>query len=417
MRYLFIHQSFPGQYQHVALALAADPANEVVFLTRSRTGHLPGVRTVAYRPGRAPSSATHPYLHRLEAGVLNGQAVLRAGQELRRQGFHPDIIIGHTGWGETLYVKDLWPDVPLLGYIEFFYHATGSDLDFDPEYPLRLDDLARLRTNNALHLLGLDAVDWGQCPTLWQRSRQPSCHHDVISVIHEGVDTTRVRPDPDGRLVLNDGALVLTRRDEVVTYVARNLEPYRGFHVLMRALPALQRRRPKAHIVVVGGDGVSYGHAPPGGRTFRQKMMDEVGGSLDRSRLHFLGPVPYDTFLNVLKVSSVHIYLTYPFVLSWSVLEAMAAGCAVVGSATPPVAEVIRDGDNGLLVDFFATDALAEAVAQLLADPPARARLGAHARQTILDHYDLNGVCLPRHLDLIATLIDGRRPETLVEED
>jgi len=316
------------------------------------------------------------------------------------------MILGHNAWGETLYLKDVFPDAPLLACFEFYYGASGRDVSFDPEFPDSLNARLRLRTLNAVNLMGLDAADLGHTATEWQHSTYPPRYRDMISVAHEGIDTGRVKPDRDAKLILPDGR-TLTREDEIVTYVARNLEPYRGFHVFMRALPEIQRRRPGAHVVIVGGDDVSYGRAPANGRTWRQVMLAEVGSMLDLSRVHFLGRVPYDRYLKVLQVSSAHVYLTYPFVLSWSMLEAMAAGGVVVGSATPPVKEVIRDGENGLLADFFDTEAIAEKVESVLADPQRMEALRASARQTIVEKYDRATVCLPRQLRLIYGLTHG----------
>jgi glycosyltransferase involved in cell wall biosynthesis len=254
--------------------------------------------------------------------------------------------------------------------------------------------------------MGLEAADRGHTASEWQHSTYPQRYRDMISVAHEGIDTERIRPDAEAKLILPDGR-ALTRADEVVTYVARNLEPYRGFHVFMRALPEIQRRRPKAHAVIVGGDDVSYGGRPRDGRTWRQTLLAEIGSKLDASRVHFLGRVPYNVFANALQVSSAHVYLTYPFVLSWSMLDAMAAGCPVIGSATPPVQEVIRDGENGLLFDFFDTKAIAEKVEGVLGEPRRYEALSARARETIEKRFDLKNVCLPRQIAMVESMLHG----------
>ena len=405
MKILFAHQNFPGQYLHLARHLGAQPGNQVVFLTQREGVTLPGVRTIVYKPQRQVTKDLHHYLRETEAGVLNAQAVARAALELKQSGFVPDAMIGHNGWGEIWYLKDVFPASPLLGYFEFFYRFNGADVNFDPDEQKIFDTQPRVRTKNAGNLLGLDAADFGQTPTFWQKSLYPRRYHSMLNIVHEGIDTANVRPDPQARLELSDPGITLTPEDEVVTYVARNLEPYRGFPTFMRSLPEILARRPKARVLVVGGDETSYGHRLPEGQTYRQRMLDELGDSLERSRVHFLGKVPHPTFVKLLQVSSVHVYLTYPFVLSWSMLEAMAAGCLVVGSRTAPVEEVIHDGENGLLVDFFSPKEVAERVVAALENPRVFSGLRERARRTVIDTYDLRSICLPAQLKLLNRLV------------
>lgn len=384
MRVLFIHQNFPGQFRHIAGHWAADPANQVVAIAQKHAPGMKGVPMQVYGRAREVHEGTHHYLAGTEQAVLNAQGVVRACGTLQAKGFVPDVVIGHAGWGETLYIKDVFPQARLINYFEFFYHATGADTDFDPEFPLTMDDRLRIRTKNAINLLSLDGCDAGISPTRWQHSTYPQEYAGKISIIHEGVDANLAKPDATAQFVL-PGGRVLTRADEVVTYVARNLEPYRGFHSFMRAAEKICRRRPHAHILVIGGDEVSYGKRPPDGRTYREMVLQEVG--LDLSRVHFLGKLPYQAYLQALQVSSAHVYLTVPFVLSWSMMEAMAAGCAIVASDTAPVREVVRDGENGLLADFFSPEEIADGVDRILDGKDRMAHLGHHARADILKNY------------------------------
>lgn len=405
VRILFAHRNFPGQYTHLVSHLAREGKHELVFLTQRETPPVPGIRTVVYRPALGSAQSPNAYVHNIEEAVLTAQAVWRQAKQLKEQGFQPDILIGHNGWGETLLLKDVFPKAPLLSYFEFFYRASGSDVNFDPEYPAPADLPPSIGILNAVNLMGLAAADRGQVPTRWQRDQYPNRYHDMLSIVHEGVDTDLVKPDPDAAVSFKSGDRgTLKYGDEVVTYVAQNLEPYRGFHTFMRSLPEILQRRPKAQVLVIGGDDVSYGSKLPNGETYRRRLLREVEGSLDLSRVHFLGQIRYELYLKTLQVSAAHVYLTYPFVLSWSMLEAMASGCVVIGSRTPPVEEVIRDGENGYLVDFFSPREVADLVCSALDDPEGTSDVRRCARQTVLDKYDMKTVCVPQLLELIEGL-------------
>jgi len=410
---LFIHQNFPGQYKHLIRHFAEKPDCRVLFVTQSK-GHLTnGVERIVYDPALPQSLDCHPFTVEFDGAVRTGLAVADVCRKLKADGVRPDVICGHNGWGEMLFVKDVFPDAPILSYFEFYYHAQGVDVDFDPEFAQERIDPLRLRTRNAVHLLGFDAADWGNTPTLWQRAVHPPELRSRLTVLHEGLDTQALRPDPSAWLLLRREGVRLGWGDEVVTYVARNLEPYRGFHIFMRASAEILRRRPRAHIVVVGGDEVSYGNPPASGRTYRETLLWELGPKLDLSRLHFLGRIPYDAYVKLLQVSAVHVYLTYPFVLSWSFLEAMACGCAVIGSDTPPVTEVLRDQENGLAVDFFNPIAIADKVDAVLDDLPRAATLRQAARDTAVRSFDLKSRQLPLWERLIDDLIERRRPSLM----
>lgn len=410
MKYLFVHQNMPGQYKHICQRLADDKANTVVFITKREGIELPGVKKVLYKPHREPAESTHRYIRETERGILHAQEVARKAVALKAQGFVPDIIIGHPGWGETLYLKDVFPDTPLLNFFEFYYHAVGADVGFDPESQITLDTHCRIRTKNIVQFIGLESADAGMSPTYWQFQQYPEEYRYKISVIHDGIDTSVCAPDPDASIEIKtaDGVTTaLKQGEEIVTFVVRNLEPYRGFPQFMRAAEIIQKRRPNAKIIIIGGDDVSYGRALPEGQTYRKQMLAEV--DLDMSRVFFLGRVPYGTYLKVIKVSGVHVYLTFPFVLSWSMMEAMSAGCALVASDTPPVTEVVKDGVNGLLFDFFDHATIADRVDEVLDHKDRMAAMRKKARQTIEQNYELEK-CLAEQFKLIDSLTGGKRP-------
>ncbi|HEX8553344.1 MAG TPA: glycosyltransferase family 4 protein [Sphingomonas sp.] len=398
MNILFVHQNMPGQFKHLAPHMAAQ-GHRVVFLTQRKGVVIPGVETVTYAVPRQAGAQTHQYVRLFENSVIAGQEVVRQVQGLRRKGFRPDMIVAHSGWGEALFLKDACPRVPLLTYSEFYYRDT--ELHFEPGREVSLDQVCRLRARNANLLLSLEACDAALAPTRWQKSVQPPAFHDKISVIFDGIDTRLVAPDATARFALEDGT-VLTRTDEVVTYVARNLEPYRGFPSFMRSLPRLLAERPQARVVIVGGDGVSYGSAPPGGGTWRETMLTEV--PVDPTRVHFIPRLAYNRYLELLQISAAHVYLTYPFVLSWSFMEAMASGCLVIGSATEPVEEVIHHGVNGLLADFHNPDDIARTVIDALAAGDATEPLRRRARAVVEARYDLAGA-LAKQGALVTRLV------------
>ncbi len=410
MNYLFIHQNFPGQYVHLARHLASLPGNQLYFITQPNGNAMAGVHKITYPKDERKRVNCHAYSVEIDRAIYAAANVADLCRDLRGQGFYPDLIIGHSGWGETLFVKDVYPDVPLLANFEFYYHSSGVDVGFDPEFVSIFQDPSRLRARNATNLLAFEAADWGHSATQWQRRLYPPEMRSRISAIHEGVDTDIARPYRIAKFKLPGSGRVLSCRDEVVTYVSRNLEPYRGFHTFMRALPTLLRRRKRAQIVIAGGDGVSYGAPPPPQSTFREMMLLELGDKFDLSRVHFVGMLEYRDYLNLLQVSSVHVYLTYPFVLSWSLIEAMACGCLIVGSSTPPVLEVLRDGINGLTVDFFSPKLIAKKIESALEQADQMRALRSAARMTAVKHFDLKKVILPRWSMLFDDLINGRRP-------
>lgn len=414
MKLLFVHQGFPGQYIHILRALSSQAGHQVVGLGMEKPDlKIPkGIHYFRYGVNRSNQAGLHPWVQDIETKVIRAEACAEAAIQLRKKGFLPDLICGHPGWGELLFLKDIWPDVPLLTYQEFFYNAHGFDYDFDSEIQGQVDwrASARIRMKTANQLLNLEISNWSITPTQFQRNTFPKAWHNCISVIHDGVDTNKACPASSPKPVSLDDGTILRPDEKIITFVNRNLEPYRGCHTFIRAIPEIQRLAPDAKIVIVGKTtGVSYGAVCPHGE-WKDYFLAEITGQYDPARVVFVGNVPYETFIPLLQLSQAHVYLTYPFVLSWSLLEAMSCGCAVVGSNTAPVQEVIDNRKNGLLVDFFNPKELAEAVAEVLNNRTLADELGQSARNTVVQHYELTG-CLQRQMalmDLVANRAIGQ---------
>lgn len=400
---LFVHQNFPGQFIHLAPALAKLPGYEVKALGINHRPAPSGVTVHLHKPARGNSKNGHPLLRDLESKIIRGESTYHAAHALKKNGFTPDVILAHPGWGESIFLADVWPTAKIALYCEFYYLANEGDINFDPEFLTSSEyERTKLNIKNLNTDLNFAIAERGLSPTWWQRSTYPDHYRQKIDVIHDGIDTNIACPNADVSMRLNQ-TVTLTRADEIITFVNRNLEPHRGYHIFMRSLPELLRRRPNARVIIVGGDEVSYGAAPPAG-TWKQLFLDEVKGNLDLSRIHFVGKLPYKDFIQLLQLSRLHVYLTYPFVLSWSLLEAMSIGCTIVASNTAPVKEVIEHDRTGVLTDFFDHQALANTCAELLSDHQRSARLSKTAREHIVSHYDLKKICLPKQIEWVNNL-------------
>ena len=417
MRILLVHQNFPGQFKHLAPALlrrgdevVAMGMRDVKEVVAAAGGEavLKGLRYIRSRGTANTATDGHTWSRDFDTKVIRADATMRSAERLKAEGFVPDLILAHPAWGEAMFLPFVWPEARIALYCEMMYRTEGLDGGFDPEFPSEHEgaaELARLMIRALPQRLMWDEAAAGMSPTQFQADTFPEPIRSKITVLHDGIDTDQVAPGPAQPMKTGQGH-VFQPGDEVITFVNRNLEPLRGYHRFIRALPEIQRRRPKAHTILIGGDGVSYGKAPAAG-SWKDRFLDEVEGRLDASRVHFVGNVPYGAYLNILRLSSVHVYLTYPFVASWSLAEALATGCAVVASDTAPVLEFVEDGANGLLVDFFDQDGLVEKTCALLEDRALATRLGAEARARMVAGYDLKRVCLPQQLAWLDSVAAG----------
>lgn len=398
MNILFLHRNFPAQFRHIAPELAKDKNNNVVFITNNKDRNLANIKKYIYEPKRKVPKDCHRYLRFYEDSIIHGQATAEVALALKNKGFMPDIIFGHT-WGQTLFMKDIFPDTPLLCYFEWFYNSQGGDIGFNNK-ELNIDELAKIRSKNAHLLIDLYSCDAGICPTNFQKSQFPKEFQDKIKVLHDGVDTDFCTPNQNAVFRIKDKNLFLTQNDEVVTYATRGMEAYRGFPEFMQAAEMLLKRRPNLHIVIAGEDRVCYGPQLLN-TTYKKMMLQKL--DLDLNRIHFVGGLPFNEYVKLLQISSAHVYLTYPFVLSWSLLDAMACECPIIASSTEPVKEFIQDGKNGLLFDFYNIEEQVSKIEYALDNKESILQLRKEARKTIVDNYALKNL-LPQHIENIKSL-------------
>lgn len=400
MNILFLHRSFPGQFKYLAAALAVDKNNRVVFITEDDKNQIAGVEKRIYKHVYKENKKSESKIFDLAAS--HGRAAADAAKKLKEEGFIPDVIYGFSGWGTSLYIKEVYPDVPFMCYLEWIDNADSSIAEFEGK-ELSESDIKQMKLDNAYIMAELKLCDYAVCPTFWQKAQFPFIYHNKICVIHDGIDTQRCAPDKDAKFFIKDKNITLTSDDEVITYGTRGMEPYRGFPEFMEAVSDVLKRRPKAHVVIAGSDEVFYGEDM--GISYKEKMLEKL--DLDMSRVHFTGMIPFKDYVKMLQISSVHVYLSYPFVLSWSILDAMSAGCCIVASQTAPVTEVIKDKNNGLLASFFNSNDIALKIEYALENKEKSEKIRKNARKTVLERYEL-GKCLEKQVNLLIQLIDKK---------
>ncbi|UTW56260.1 glycosyltransferase [Kordiimonas sp. SCSIO 12610] len=403
MRILFMHNNFPGQYRRIANYLKKNSNHEMAVATLETNKQQYNLPKVTYAPHREARKDTHPALIATERATIMGQAAYQALTKLKKTGNAPDIILAHSGWGGSMFLKDVFPDAKLLSYFEWYYYGRNSDSSFISGQEPDPNNQLRIRMKNTPILQDLAAMDWGQCPTAFQHSKLPKIFQKNVSVLHDGVDTEFFVPDDTAKLTINEN-VTLSADDEVITYVARGMEEYRGFPQFMEVVSELQKKRPRLHVVILGNDRVAYGAQRKDGKSFKEWALETF--EFDHSRLHFMGLQPLGVFKRLMQISSAHVYLTAPFVLSWSMLEAMSAGALIVGSDTEPVKELISDGENGILVPFFDTAKIISQLDQILNEPQNYKIMRQKARETILERYSIRDL-LPKYQQLIENVANG----------
>ena len=385
---LIVHQNFPGQFPHIADALLAR-GDRVAAIGGKTARARPGIDFRRWSTQRGTAKDVFDPATRAEADIIRGTAALTAAMQLKRDGFAPDVILGHPGWGETLFLKEVWPEARIILFGEMLYRSHGGDLNFDPEFGEEsMARNVRAHAKNATQVLAFAYADRIVCPTPFQASSFPASLQGMIHVIHEGVDISHAQRRPDASLTLPDGRK-LDRHTPVITFVNRTFEPLRGFHIFMRALPAFLDACPEAEVVLIGQAALSgYGGESPNGKDWKSFLLDELGDRLDMARVHFVGKVAHSALIDAFSIARAHVYYTYPFVLSWSLVEAMAAECVILASDVAPVQDAITNGVEGVLLPFFDVAALSDTLIRAVREPEAFVDMGAAARKRALSDYD-----------------------------
>lgn len=408
---LFSHPNFPAQFRSLTSSLGATGAHKIVFLTKNLRPEwdIKGIDKVVYTPSPNSSEEIHPYLRSTHSAIYSGQAAFEECINLKQQGFNPDLIIAHSGWGQSWFLRDVFPEAKIVGFFEWFFEPLGFAFQHtinDPDVGAHTSyhDILSSRVSNLPILQDLVSVDIGVCPTHWQRNQFPSDFQSKLHVIHEGIDTNYFKPGNDSQSINQIfPQLNLSSDSLIVTYTSRALEPMRGFPSFMRALPNVLNSNPRIHIVIVADDSrVCYGFPRPDGLSYKEYIMQELKDVIDWSRVHFLPPQNYGNYLSILQSSDCHVYLTKPYVLSWSFLEALAVGIPVVASSTPPVQEIVGL-DNSLCrqVDFWNPDSIADAIIETLINPVESTKLALRARAHICENYTI-GIGLSSWKSLIT---------------
>lgn len=408
---LFVHQNFPAQYKHISLALV-DLGYEVHTLSVKEYSHE-GMNNHMYKFTSNSSDNINQWSIEFETKMIRAESAAKKALELKENGFNPDLIIGHPGWGETFFLKEIWPDTKMLSYVEFYYKTINCDIDFDKSFienTLKKDfetfhnyNKLKLAARNAPFIASYATSDCLVCPTEYQKSLVPEVLRSNINVIHDGIDTNLLKPKEDISITIKNRKF--TKKDNIVSYISRSLDPYRGFHIFMESVPSILRNNPDANIFIVGDkNNHGYGAPAPDG-SFKDIFYSSIKDTIDHKRVFFLDFLEYSSYIKILQITSAHIYLTYPFVLSWSMLEAMSCGALIIGSNTLPVKEVINDNENGLLVDFFDSKSLANLVTKVLKNKSNFKKIRENARKTVIENYDLEKVCLPSHIKLIEEVL------------
>jgi glycosyltransferase involved in cell wall biosynthesis len=402
MHVLFVHPNFPAQFGHLGERLLQEPGHRVTFASKRAKGVSGAMECLFYDLKGGATEKNHYSSRTFENNVWQSHALYEALKP--RPDIRPDVVVGHSGFISTVLLRELY-DAPILNYFEFYYHNKNSDLDFRPDIQPSEDDKLRSHFRNSVLLLDLNNCDRGYSPTRWQRDQMPELFRPKIDVLFDGIDTNLWKPLP--RTPRRAGKIIIPESVKLVSYVARGFESIRGFDIFMKVAKRLCEMRSDVRFLVVGEDRVCYGgdNNRTGGKTYKEWVLAQ--DNYDLSRFAFVGRLAPDVLAQVFSITDLHLYLTVPFVLSWSLMNALACGTTVLASNTAPVQEMIQHEKNGLLVDFFDVEGFAQQANRVLNDPEQFRPLGLAGTRMIQEEYSLD-VCFPRWKRMLEGEIEKR---------
>jgi glycosyltransferase involved in cell wall biosynthesis len=377
MRLLCVHQNFPGQFRDLAPALVAR-GHEVKAISNSHRASDERIEICRYDLPKPERDGIHKLTAEVDEWIRRSELVAQQAEQLRQRGWAPDVMLAHPGWGESLLLRDVFPSTPLVLWPELWLKPEHMGVAPDQ---LGLEQKHYLRCKNGLLDAALAEAQAAVVPTAYQASCFPQRWQGLIELIHEGVPEQLFSLTRLDSLTLSE-TVTLAAGVPVVTFISRNLEPMRGFPTFMQALPRLQQLNPAVHVVIVGGDEVSYSAAPGEGQSWKQVLLDELNGQLDHSRIHWFGRIPHEELIKLYRRSNLHVYLSGAFVLSWSLTEVLACGTPVLAHANPMVNELIKPGVNGALYQGPPAG-LGQAMAELLENKAQLTRWGEACRTAL----------------------------------
>ena len=376
MHLLLIHQNFPGQFRDLAPAWLASghQVTAIGSTSAAPTGHQwHGLQYLQYRFEEKPS-----HLER-------GSAVAKLVQQLIEQDHPPDLVMSHSAWGESLCLRRVCRDVPWISYPELWGNPRSLGFGFDQSLDGLTPEATRFSSANLITELALLQSSASVVASRSQLLSFPKSLQHRLTLQPEGVDLQRIKPDASACLTIPKMGLEFRAGQPLVTFISRHLEPLRGLRQMLMAWPLVSQTIPEAQLLLVGGKGQGYSLQRPKGQNHLEDALNNLPDTTNRRTIHCLGRLPYEEMLTLLQCSACHVALSYPYTLSWSVLEALSCGVPVISNPDSPISVELGDDANKALalVPFDDIASLSLKTIELLQHPQRARAMGAAGRSWI----------------------------------